>query len=610
MLAKNAELVDLIGAEEAGTLPGLFLARLARSGSRVAYREFDPALGTWRTFTWQQVASRIVRFQEALAKEGVRPGDRVAIALPNCVDWIAFDIAAMGLGLVVVPLYAHDSVANISMILAHSETRLLFADTWSRWRALRSHCTKLPNLDSVWLRDANQTEAAAEGDGPARELAAVLAGASTDHDFVNLAQPRSLAALVYTSGTTGRPKGAKLTHYALLWNAEAGTRRIAPRTDDVFLSFLPLAHAFERTAGYTMAVMGGSTVAFARSIDRLRADFRQVRPTAFIAVPRVFELIGAAIKTRVSKTAFRRRLFDRTVALGWQRFEAAQGRGPRLGLLDKIAWHLLQLLVARPVLNALGGRLRVTVSGGAAVRRDLLRQLIGLGLPIVEGYGLTEAAPVVSANSLTDNLPGSVGRPLEGVEVAISDRGELLVRTPSVMTGYWGDDSGTAQAIDNEGWLHTGDLAEFREGHIFIRGRLKDVIVLATGEKINPDDIEDELVREPLFRQALVVGEGKPFLVAVLVLEPERWQAHARQHGLRPDDPNDGAAAREIIRLARHQLADRPRPLQVHFVHATLTPWTIEAGLLTPTLKIKRKPVERLFEKEISALYARFAIAG
>ena len=329
-----------------------------------------------------------------------------------------------------------------------------------------------------------------------------------------------------------------------------------------------------------------------------------------MAVPRVFELIHAAIRMRAQRSPLRRRLLDRAATLGWRRFEAEQGRAPALGIKARIEWQILSLLVARSVSQAFGGRLRVAVSGGASLRRDILQSLIGFGLPILEGYGLTEAAPVVCTNTLEDNLPGSVGRALPGVELMVSDRSELLVRTPAIMDGYWKDETATAQAIDLDGWLHTGDLAEIRQEHVFIRGRLKDVIVLATGEKVNPGDIEAELTRNPIFQQALVIGEGKPYLTAIVVLDAKHWNAHAEQRGLDASAPNTGSGAAEVLRLVRELLADRPRPLQVHFVHATLTPWTIEAGLLTPTLKVKRKPVERLFGTEIAGLYQGHAVVS
>jgi long-chain acyl-CoA synthetase len=495
-------------------------------------------------------------------------------------------------------------------ILGHCEAKLLFTDDWVRWQQLSARQPELSNIESVWIQSPATEAAGLQNTALARALNDVLPRSARAGDIVNVAASRSLATLIYTSGTTGRPKGAMVSHFALLWNAAASARLIPPRRDDVFLSFLPLAHAFERTAGYTMAMMGGSVVAFARSIDLLRADFRLVRPTAVVAVPRVFELVHATIRLRVAHSPLRRRVLDCAAALGWRKFEAEQGRARPLGLMQWVLWFVLGQLFSRSVLRALGGRLRVAVSGGASLRQEIQQTLIGLGLPIVEGYGLTEAAPVVCSNTLEDNLPGSVGRPLPGVSLMVSDKGELLVQTPSIMDGYWKDETGTAQAIDLDGWLHTGDLAEIREGRVFIRGRLKEVIVLATGEKVNPADIEEELRRVSVFQQALVVGEGRPWLAALVVLDVSKWKAHADRLGLDASEPNKGAAAAEILRLVRTQLSDRPRHLQVHFVYATSTPWTVQAGLLTPTLKVKRKPVERLFQAEIAALYKEHAIGG
>jgi long-chain acyl-CoA synthetase len=602
--------VDLISVEAAGSVPGLFLERMKRSPDAVAFREFDRVTGRWRSLTWRETGHRVAQFQQALVNEGLKPGEHVAILLANSIDWIAFDIAAMGCGLVVVPLYPHDSVENAVSILGHCKAKLLFTDNWARWQQLSARQSEFSNIEGVWIQSPATEAAGLQGAALARPLTDVLPSSAKAGDLVNIAAPRSLATLIYTSGTTGRPKGAMLSHFALLWNAAASARLIPPRRDDVFLSFLPLAHAFERTAGYTMAMMGGSVVSFARSIDLLRADFRLVRPTAVVAVPRVFELIHATIRLRIARSPLRQRVFDYAAALGWRKFEVEQGRARPLGLMQLVLWFVLGQLFSRSVLRALGGRLRVAVSGGASLGKEIQRTLIGLGLPIVEGYGLTEAAPVVCSNTLEDNLPGSVGRPLPGVSLMVSDTGELLVQTPSIMVGYWKDEMSTAQAIDLDGWLHTGDLAEIRNGRVFIRGRLKEVIVLATGEKVGPGDIEEEVKRNSVFQQALVVGEGRPWLAAVVVLDASKWKVHAERLGLDASEPNEGAAAAEILRLVRMQLSDRPRHLQIHFVYATQTPWTIQAGLLTPTLKVKRKPVERLFQDEIAALYKEHSITG
>jgi long-chain acyl-CoA synthetase len=419
-----------------------------------------------------------------------------------------------------------------------------------------------------------------------RSLADALA-APADPPSPHLAAPDDLATLIYTSGTTGRPKGVMLSHSALLWNVRAAAEVIPPRRDDVFLSILPLAHAFERTVGYYLPIMGGCTVAYARSAQDLRADLVALHPTAILGVPLLFERMHSAIRANVSGRFVARTLLRLAVFIGWRRFAAVQ-RGKRPDLVVRALWPLLEQIVARPVLAAFGGRLRVAVCGGAPLDQHVARFLIGLGLPLIEGYGLTEAAPVVASNGLNDNLPGSVGVPL---------------RTPSIMKGYWKDTAETARALDAAGWLATGDAAEITNGRIYIRGRIKETIVLSIGEKINPNVVEAELTRDPLFAQAMVVGDRRPFLAAVVVLDAAAWRRLCADKRLDPERPEQQASKAALLERITARLARLPKYAQVRAVHPTLQPWTVETGLLTPSLKIKRGSLQQLFTREIEALY-------
>jgi long-chain acyl-CoA synthetase len=593
---------DVIDARQANTLWGLFCERVTRSPEAVAYRDYDPIARSWRSYTWRTIAARVDRFRAALAREDLRPGDRVAILLPNGVDWICLDLAAHASGLVVVALYPHDTAVSNAYILGHSDARLVLLDTEARWQSLEPFRSEFLSLERVWIRDLDASVGAIRGEPIVRRLADMLAEA---HDIPppHSASPSDLATLIYTSGTTGRPKGVMLSHVALLWNAQASAAIVPPLLSDVFLSILPLAHAFERTIGYYLPMMGGCTVAYARSAQELREDLAALRPTAMLGVPLLYERMAAAIRTSIAESFVKRTLLRLAATVGWWRFEAEQHRG-KLGLIARVLGPILQRFVARPVLAAFGGRLRVAISGGAPLDRDVARLLIGLGLPLVEGYGLTEAAPVVAANALGDNLPGSVGRLLQGVEVKLSEEGELIVRSPSMMIGYWKNDVETARVLDANGWLSTGDAGEVKDGRVFIRGRLKEMIVLSIGEKVNPNIVEAELTRDPLFAQALVVGDRRPFLVAVIVLNAAAWRRFAAENGLDPEQPNYSLSKIEVMARVTALLSDLARYAQVRAVHLTLQPWTIEAGQLTPTLKIKRDVVLRLFAKEIDELYA------
>ena len=592
---------DMIDAAQAQTLWGLFRERIGQSPDAVAYRHFDRAQERWVDHTWAAIGERVDRFRAALAMENIRPGDRIAILLPNGVDWVCLDVAAHASGLVVVGLYPHDTAVSNAQILGHSGARLILLDTDARWDSLWPLRADFPALDRVWISDAS-AHSDAPADGPVvRALGEVLANAPTPAPERE-PTPSDVATLIYTSGTSGQRKGVMLSHHALLWNAQATAAVIPPRPDDVFLSILPIAHAFERTVGYYLPMIGGCTVAYARSASDLASDLAAVRPTVMLGVPLLFERMQTAINTKAATSAIWRALLQKTISIGWRRFLAGQQRR-NPGLASQLIWPFFEQTVARPILAAFGGRLRVAVSGGAPLEPEVSRTLIGLGLPLVEGYGLTEAAPVVAANRLDDNWPGSVGRPLPGVEVKLGAQDELLVRTPSIMRGYWRDDPHTQQTLDPDGWLSTGDIAEFKDGRIFLRGRLTDVIGLSIGEKVNPNIVEAKITTDPLFKQALVVGDRRPFLAAVLVLEAGSWSLFAANKGLDPRQPNHPANKIELQARIAPLLESLPRYAQVRTIHLTLEPWTIEAGLLTPTLKVKRDRVMPLFAEKIDQMY-------
>jgi long-chain acyl-CoA synthetase len=584
--------------DAARTLSGLLARRVERTPEGVAYRQFEGQ--GWRDYRWREVADGVARWQGGLAGEGLQPGDRVALSLPNGIDWVCFDQAALGLGLVTVPLYTTDSPGNLAHILGDSGARLLLLDSDERWAPLAALRSRFPGLLRVLCRRAagavdDPILCRADDWLPADGLVCRVTG-----------EPDALATLVYTSGTTGLAKGVMLSHRNILSNAEAVMRRIPALPTDVFLSFLPLAHAFERTAGYYLPMMAGSCVAYARSVDQLREDLLQVRPTVLLSVPRIYDKIYLAIQARLGARGFRRRLFERMVAIGWRRFEAASGRGPALRLPDRLLWPLLRQLAARPVLDRLGGHLRVAVSGGAPLSPVVARCFVGLGLPLTEGYGLTEAAPVVTNIAPEAFVPGCVGLPLPGTETRIGAQDELLVRGPSVMQGYWGQPDATAQVLDASGWLHTGDVVETRDGYIAIRGRLKEILVTSTGEKVPPADMEMALTMDPLIEQALVVGEGRPFLAALLVLAPAPWKRLAAGLGLDPGDPGslaDPSALAAVLARAAARLGTFPGHAQVRALHLSLVPWTVDNGLLTPTMKLKRPELEDRFATVIDALY-------
>ena len=607
MEAPGPQTLDLISAAEARTLPGLFLARCGRTPAGEAYRHYDAAAAQWKSHAWRDMLALVARWRTALAAERLASGERVAVLLPNSVEWVCCDQAALSLGLVVVPLYTTDNPENIAYILDDCGARLLLVGELGQWRALAPLRARFPQLGRVVCVNP-PAEASDRTDAELVFVADWLpgeAGALT----VRCAGPDALATIVYTSGTTGRPKGVMLSHRNILSNAEAVLKLVPGYREDLYLSFLPLSHSFERTVGYYLPIMTGSTVAFARSVQDLPQDLLAIRPTMLVSVPRIYERVYAKLQQGLrEKGALARALFRHAVDIGWQRFEAAQRRGTPPGVVARALWPLLRRLVADKLRARLGGRLRIAISGGAPLSPKLSRCFIGLGLPILQGYGLTETSPIVTANTLEDNVPESVGVALPGVELKLGERDELLVKGPNLMLGYWNAPEKTRAAIDAQGWFHTGDVARIdARGRVFIVGRLKEILVMSIGEKVPPGDLELAICEDPLFDQAMVVGEGKPHLAALIVLNPEAWRDVARSLALDPAQPASlaaPAAARFALARVAELLRGFPVYARVRGVWLTLEPWSVENGLITPTMKLKRPVLEQRFAAEIAKLYA------
>jgi long-chain acyl-CoA synthetase len=603
---------DLISVESARTLDGLFLQRVRRSGDSVAYRSYDRAAKVWQDYTWNWMATEVARWQKALREEDLHPGDRVALVLRNCPEWVIFDQACLGLGLVVVPLYTDDRPDNVDYILKDAAVKLLLVQDAGRWKRLAPAIQGNDTLLRVLINDPGpDTQSLAGSDPRLRQVDDWLPAGSAEPHRRN-GDPHTLASIVYTSGTTGRPKGVMLSHYNMLSVAHAALTVIDCYREDVFLSFLPLSHTLERTAGYYLPVMTGSTVAYARSIGQLAQDLEVIRPTALIAVPRIFERVyGRLNEQMAAKSAFARLLFDTAISVGWRRFLWQQGRqGWRPSLM---LWPLLRKLVASKISSKLGGRLRIAVSGGAPLSPEIAKVFIGLDIPIIQGYGLTETSPVISVNTLEDNEPSSVGLPLRGIEVKIGENDELLVKSPGVMMGYWNNHAATTQMIDPDGWLHTGDQARIERGHIYITGRIKDILVLSNGEKVPPGDMELAILLDPLFEQVMVVGEGQAYLSAMVVLNADRWPGFAQDNGLDPMSPESLLSPKLhtlVLGRLKHALKDFPGFAKIRRVSLLLEPWTVDSGLLTPTLKVKRPQVMERYAEQIGAMYSHGPAGG
>ena len=594
-----APFTDLILPEQAATLAGLFRERVRRTPEHVAYRFFDALNGTWADYSWAAMAREVDRWQAALAEEGFKPGDRVAVMARNSRFWVIFDQAALGLGLVVVPIYTEDRADNVAYMVNDAGIRMLLIGGPPQWERLAGKlrdCRPLRRIVSI-------AEIEEFGDKRLMHLQHWL-GRDRGEPRHTKGNPTDLATIVYTSGTTGRPKGVMLSHWNILSNAHSCLQIVPVGANHVFLSFLPLSHMLERTVGYYLPMMAGAIVAHARSIPELANDLRLVRPDALISVPRIYERVYARLREQLSrKGPVARFLFDLAVEVGWHRHESMQGRERRRPSL--LLWPVLKRLVADKITARLGGRIKVAISGGAALTPDIARVFIGLGVPVLQGYGLTETSPVVSANRLEDNVPASIGRALPGVEVKIGDQDELLVRGESVMAGFWNNPEETRRVLDAHGWLHTGDRARIADGRIYLTGRLKEIIVLANGEKVPPMDMELAIAADTVFDQVIIIGEGRPYLTALVVLNEPHWQEVAREHDLAGVDIHDRRVEEILLERIAACLHDFPGYAQVFRLTCMSEPWSVDNGLMTPTLKVRRGSVLERYAADIERMYER-----
>jgi len=571
---------DVISPDVAQVLPGLFWERVRRSPGAIAYSFFDKPSNRWLDLTWAQMAEQVSHWQMALKTESLQKGDRVAVMANNSPQWLVFEQAALALGLVVVPLFSNDRAENVAYVLADSNTRLLLIEGLEQWRELSSVAAELDDGMHIWsMNDC--------GDQRIRYVKKLLQDSGEPAELCD-SSPDDLATIVYTSGTTGRPKGVMLSHRNILWNAYAGLCSVEIFPDDVFLSFLPLSHTLERTIGYYLPMMAGASVAYARSIPHLAEDLQSIRPTVLISVPRIYERTFAKIQEQLT-SPLKRRLFDLAVEVGWLRFLHQQGRAD--WQVKLLLWPLLEKLVAGKIMDKLGGRLRIAICGGAPMPVDAGKAFIGLGLNLLQGYGMTELSPVAAVNLIENNDPASVGPPLPDVEVRIGANDELQVRSPGVMQGYWNNEKAFAETVDADGWLHTGDKARLEDSRVYITGRIKDVLVLANGEKVSPADMEMAISAHPLFEQVMVIGDNRPCLAVLVVLNK--------------DQSNEQYSNDAMLTVIAECIRSFPGYAKIRSLLTIDEPWSVENDMLTPTLKLKRENILSRYEKEIEAIYAR-----
>ena len=523
---------------------------------------------------WAEFARQAASLARNLRAGGVGPGDRVLIVSENRPEVLIAETGLMAIRAVPVPAYTTNTAADHAHLLRDCGARVAIASSRALAAKLREAAALADGLDRLVVMDepdAEETDFAAltADDRPPDDIAAEAEGIETD----------TLACLIYTSGTGGQPKGVMLPHRSLLSNCRGAHQRLLPLALDgqVYLSFLPMTHSFEHLVGLFFLPSAGTEIVCARGVEHLAADMAAIRPTIMTVVPRVLEVIRGRILGGVARQPrWQRMVFEQALAAGMRGLEG------RATLADRALGPLYERLVRRKVRERFGGRFRAAVSGGARLEPEIGQFFRALGLAVMQGYGQTEAGPVISVNPPEATRIDTVGPPLEGVELRIAEDGEILVRGDLVMLGYWNQPEATAAAI-RDGWLHTGDIGTLdSEGYLRITDRKKDMIVLSGGENVSPARVEGLLMAEPEIAQAVVSGEGQAGLSALVV----------------PAQGYDEAAAAAAVSRVNKRLAVQERIRR----HRVVGDFTIENGLLTPTQKIRRSLVLRAHSAELSAM--------
>ena len=591
------------------SLPSLCLAAILKYGKPDALNQ--KIGGEWINFSAETFVERVRHVALGLAALGIKPGDRVALLSENRPEWSITDLAILSLGAINVPIYITQAIDQIRYILTDSGARAIFISNRRLYKHARPALERLGFLENLIFFDAEGSEGVErtlsldaleeKGSEQARHRPVAFA------EYLNAVRPQDLATIIYTSGTTGEPKGVMLSHNNFISNVLAITDGLPISSTDVALSVLPLSHIFERT-GFYVFCYNGMSVYYAASFDQVGENLREVRPTVMTAVPRLFEKVyHRIVKKGMSEKGWKRKVFLRALSVG-QRYAELKDKHQRVPRTLALQQIIASRLVFSKWRDGVGGRLRYFVSGGAPLSPALSYSFLAAGIPVLQGYGATETC-IVSANRPENNHVGSVGLPFAGIELAIAEDGEIMVRGPNVMQGYYGQPDATA-AVMKDGWFATGDVGHLDEcGRLYITDRKKDLFKLSNGKYVAPQLIESLLKQSEFVSQVVVVGTGRKQPAALVVPE---WEAVKQELSAQGEDFPQGrselsqfpAAVRMVLRdvaALTSKLADYERIRRVALLPDE---FTIDNGELTPTLKVKRRVIDEKFGELIEELYS------
>jgi len=567
------------------------------------------AAGAWQPISAAQIYQRTRAVADAFTAWGIQRGDRIAILGENRWEWAITDFATLALGAVDVPIYPTLTAEQTALLLADSGARIAVVSTRAQYEKVAQTGSQTA-VEHIVLMDEAGTADAVTFSSLIREADA--RGNARDADFDRRAydvRPEDLATLIYTSGTTGEPKGVMLTHGNIASNINYSTDGFGMNETDTCISFLPLSHITARHLDYALYAQN-VTIAYCPAFDRLPATMTAVRPTVFVAVPRVYEKVREEVERRAGESSVKNRLFRWAISTGGKhKDEIAAGRTP-----GSPSWKLAHTLVFKKIAQAFGGRVRYFLSGGAPLGLDTAHWYASAGIRILEGYGLTETSPVIAINTPQHNRMGSVGQPLPNMTCRIAEDGELLVAGPAIFQGYWKKPPHSPEFFDEQLFFRTGDIARLdSDGFLYITDRKKELLKTSGGKLIAPAQIENKLKADPLVAQAALVGDRHKFASALIAPQFAMLEAWATQQGITA--PTRRALIADARVVARYQgIIDTVNESLANFetikrFHLVPDEWTLDSGELTPSLKLKRRVIAQKYAPEIAALYADEAVA-
>lgn len=566
--------------------------------------------GKYRSFTYSWLEQEIKKAASALIQLGIQNQDKVAILSENRIEWPIIDVATMGIGGVVVPIYPTLTPKQIQYILHDSESKVIFvSNSYQRDKILQIK-NECPNIQYIISLDpVSGDEVLSWEDLLSKASNFLRENPSFFEKKVKELDPEQTTTIVYTSGTTGNPKGVMLHQKGFMHDIVSAESVLGLQKEDIFLSFLPLSHLYERIAGHYCPIWKGASIAYAESIESVPQNILEIKPTVIVAVPRFYEKMVNKIEEGIQASP----KIVQILAKSSMSFGALYHSitNSFLKLVLKPIYNLFYNLSYRKILQKLGGRIRYLISGGAPLPSFILQFFESIGLPIIEGYGMTETHLIITLTPYGKHKYGSCGKPIPGVEIKISEEGEILVKGPTIMKGYYHLPEETQNSISADGWFHTGDLGYMdEEGYVFITGRKKHIIITSGGKNIAPQPVEDALKQSPYIHDVVMIGNGRKFPVALIVPEMEELISFAQSKNIDYRQVKDLLHHPLIKELYYQELEDKQKGLAryekaKHYILIPEAP-SIENGLLTPSLKIKREKLEQKYIHEINSLYERF----